>query len=344
MAGDARSKRWLLRVGLQVVALGIACFFFYRQRHVFQGFVSAVGRLRWPWVAAAVAAELASIPPLAQAQRLLLRTSRLRPKRWQMILVTLASNAISMSIPAGVAVAEGYAYTKYRWLGAKREVAAWAELGAGAIAFSALAGLALAGAIIAGGPASGVLLPILSVVWVGSLAAAELFRHPALLTRAVQWLERHVGRRLGAVVARASRRVRDSAEGLGELDPSLTTWLAVAGMSAVNWLLDTVCLVLAFVAVGATVPWGVALLAFAGTKVVSSSGVTPGGIGIVEGGLVATFIAYGINGAAAAAAVLVYRAITFVGLVGLGWLAAAALAARTHKKDRATSPDIRFDS
>jgi uncharacterized membrane protein YbhN (UPF0104 family) len=58
---------------------------------------------------------------------------------------------------------------------------------------------------------------------------------------------------------------------------------------------------------------------------------------------VATFIADGINGAAAAA-VLVDRAITFVGLVGLGWLAAATLTARTHAVDRATSPDIRFDS
>jgi hypothetical protein len=33
----------------------------------------------------------------------------------------------------------------------------------------------------------------------------------------------------------------------------------------------------------------------------------------------------------------VYRAITLVGLVGLGWLAAATLAARTHTDNRATS-------
>lgn len=325
-----RSWRWVLRVGLQVVALGVAAFFFWRQRHVFEGFVSTIGRLRWPWVATAVAAELASIPPLAEAQRLLLRIRGLRPGRWQMALVTLASNAISMSIPAGVAVAEGYAYAKYRWLGAKQEVAAWAELAAGAIAFAALAGLALAGAIIARGPATGVLLPALCVVFAGALAAAELFRHPTLVTRAVRWLERHVGRQLGAIVARASRRAREAAEGLTELDPSLARWWAVAALSALNWLLDTACLVLAFVAVGARIPWGVALLAFAGTKVVSSSGITPGGIGIVEGGMVATFVAYGIKGSAAVAAVLVYRAITFVGLVGVGWLAAATLAARTH--------------
>jgi uncharacterized protein (TIRG00374 family) len=331
---SARSTIWrFLRVGLQVVALGGAAFFFFRERHVFEGFLSDMGRLRWPWIAAAVAAELASIAPLAEAQRLLLRTRGLRPALWRVMLVTLASNAIAMSLPAGVAVAEGYSYGKYRGLGAKREVAAWAELAVGAIAFSALAGLALAGAIIARGPASSILLPALSVVWLGSLGAAEVFRHPVLLTRAVQWLERHVGRRLGAVVARASRRVREVAEGLTHLDPSLAKWSAVGAMSALNWLLDTACLIISFVAVGANVPWGVALLAFAGTKVVSSSGITPGGIGIVEGGLVATFVAYGIKGSAAAAAVLVYRAITFVGLVGVGWLVAAALAAGIHTSE-----------
>jgi uncharacterized protein (TIRG00374 family) len=326
-------RRRFLRIGLQVLALGVAAFFFFRQRQVFEGFVSAIGRIRWPWVAAAVAAEIASIPPLAGAQRLLLRARGLKAGLWQVILVTLASNAISMSLPAGVAVAEGYAYAKYRWLGAEREVAAWAELAAGAIAFSALAGVALAGAIIAGGPGQRVLLPVLGVVWAGSLAAAEVFRHPALLIRTVQWLERHVGRRLGAVVARASRRVRQITEGLTGLDPSPGSWAVVGGLSAVNWLLDTVCLMLSFVAVGTSLPWGVALLTFAGTKILSSSGITPGGIGLVEGGMVATLVAYGIKGSAAVAGVLVYRAITYVGLVGIGWLAATALAAQTHAED-----------
>jgi uncharacterized membrane protein YbhN (UPF0104 family) len=35
--------------------------------------------------------------------------------------------------------------------------------------------------------------------------------------------------------------------------------------------------------------------------------------------MVATFVAYHVEGAVAAAAVVVYRALTLVGLVGVGW-------------------------
>src|SRR5437899_2699968 len=131
------------RILLQVAAVGLVAFFFVRERSLFLGFSRTMARLDWWWILPAVAAEVASIVPLAEAQRAVLHAGGTDTPRWQMILVTFASNAISMSVPAGVAVAEGYAYSKYRGFGAKVTVAAWAELAAGAIAFSALAGLAL---------------------------------------------------------------------------------------------------------------------------------------------------------------------------------------------------------
>jgi uncharacterized protein (TIRG00374 family) len=106
--------------------------------------------------------------------------------------------------------------------------------------------------------------------------------------------------------------------------------VTAGALSAANWLLDALCLALAFAAVGRPIPWGAVLLAFAGSKVLSSVGITPGGLGIVEGGLVATFVAYGVPGPAAVAAVLVYRALTLIGLVGIGWLVAALLAAQSR--------------
>lgn len=101
-----------------------------------------------------------------------------------------------------------------------------------------------------------------------------------------------------------------------------------------NWLLDVVCLALSFAAVYTAIPWGAVLLAFAGAKVVASIGIIPGGLGIVEGGLVATFIAYDVPGASAVAAVLVYRALSLVGLVGIGWLAVALLAVQDGRLGR----------
>jgi putative heme transporter len=251
--------------------------------------------------------------------------------RWQMTLVTLASNAISTSVPAGVAVAEGYSFTRYRRFGANSAVAAWSELAVGAITFCALAALALVGAGIAGGGAEPILLPLLGVVVTGSAGAALLFRHPLVLVRGLDWIQAHLGR-LGRWLGRLTQGIHQTARSLGKVRPSLGRWAAAWGWSLGNWLLDALCLALAFAAVHTRIPWGAVLLAFAGAKVISSIGITPGGLGLVEGGLVATFVAYGVAGSAAGAAVLVYRVITLIGLVGIGWLGVAVLAVQDRRR------------
>ncbi len=336
--GEAKRRRRLaVRVAIELIALGVVLAFFFRERDVFGGFGRTMSHITWYWLVLAVAAELASIVPLAEAQRIVLAVGGTEAPRWEMIKVTLASNAISMSVPGGFAVAEGYAFNRFRKFGAGQAVAAWAELAAGAIAFAALAGIALAGAIVDSRGVGVVLLPILSVVFAGSVAAAGVFRHPHILVTWIDWIERHVGRRLGSLISRAGTHVREVSQRLRGFHPSVRTWATVFGLSALNWLLDVACLGLAFLAVGGRVPWGAVLLAFAGTKVVSSIGITPGGLGIVEGGLVATFVAYGVPGGTAVAAVIVYRALTLIGLVGVGWVVAGLLAVQARRTRHAPS-------
>jgi uncharacterized protein (TIRG00374 family) len=331
---DRGRRRLLLRISFNAVAVGVVLYFFFRERHLFFGFGHTMSRITWPWLVAAFAAQMASVVPLAEAQRLVFAVGDVNIPRWPMILITLASNAIAMSVPAGVAVAEGYAYRQYRRFNATQAVAAWGELASGAIAFAALSAIALAGAVMDSGHVGVILIPLLSVVVAGSMAAAAVFRHPHVLIAWIEWIEQHLGRRPGDLVGRASSRVREISQGLRGVHPSVATWTMVFVLSALNWLLDVVSLAFAFLAVGGRVPWGAVLLAFAGTKVVSSIGITPGGLGIVEGGLVATFVAYGTPGDVAVAAVLVYRALTLVGLVGLGWVAVGALAVE-HRTIRA---------
>jgi uncharacterized membrane protein YbhN (UPF0104 family) len=329
-AGRRRSLK--LRLLLQVLAIAAVAYFFIRERDLFAGFGATLSDLIWSWVLLAFLAELASVPPLAEQQRILLREAGVESDRFQMNLVTVASNAISLSVPAGVAVAEGYSFVRYRRFGANPAVAAWSELASGAIAFSALAAVALAGALIAGGGAEPVLLPLLGVVLLGSLGAAILFRYPLMLVRGLDWIDAHTGR-FGGLVERFTKGFSASARTLVHVRPSWRTWGINWGLSLANWLLDVVCLAFCFKAVGAKVPWGAVLLAFAGSKVVTSVGITPGGLGLVEGGMVATFVAYGVPGADAGAAVLVYRALTLLGLVGLGWLAVAALAVTGRREE-----------
>ncbi len=332
-----RPRATWLRYVLGLAAIGAVVVFFVREHRLFAGFGAAVAHLTWYWVLAAFAAELASLPPLAEAQRMVLRAGGVRSGRLQMNLVTLASNAISASVPAGLAVAEGYSFGRYRRFGAGSAVAAWSELAAGAIAFCALAALALAGAVIAGGGAETILLPVLAVVFAGSAAAAILFRYPSLLARGPQWIQAYAGppgRVLGRVLGRLARGFSQAAYPLTRVRPSIGLWTAAWGLSALNWLLDAAGLALSFAAVHAAIPWGVVLLAFAAAKVASSIGITPSGLGVVEGGLIATFIAYGVAGASAGAAVLVYRAVTVIGLAGLGWLSVALLAIGDHRHAR----------
>src|SRR2546428_660979 len=116
------------------------------------------------------------------------------------------------------------------------------------------------GAIVAGGGAAPVLLPILSVVLAGSVGAAILFRRPDLLVRSFDWIEGHLRGRLGRWICEATRQVRDSLGSLTGVRPSIRTWVAAAALSALNWMLDVICLALSFQAVGGPIPWGVVLL------------------------------------------------------------------------------------
>src|SRR6266704_1550064 len=195
--------------------------------------------------------------------------------------------------------------------------------------------LALAGVVIAGDGAESILLPLLGVVVAGSGGAALLFRHPRFMLRTVGWTEVHLGQ-VGRLVGRLTQGFCRTARALGHVHPSMGLWSVAWGLSVVNWLLDAACLALSFAAVHAPVPWGAVLLAFAGAKVVSSIGITPGGLGIVEAGLVATFVAYGVRGAHAGAAVLVYRVLTLIGLVGIGWLSVALLAVEDRRRARSS--------
>jgi uncharacterized protein (TIRG00374 family) len=324
----------IVRVLLSAGAVVAVAVFGYRQRHLFVGFGSAVANARWYWILFAFVAEILSIVPLAEAERVVLRTAGVNAPLGEMIAVTFASNAIASSLPGGVAVAEGYAYKRYRHFGAAEAEAAWAELASGAIAFSALAGLALTGAVIDARRAGPIVIPLLGFVFAGSLGSVEVFRRPELIVRGVDWIERRVGGRLGRVVEQRTKRIQVLVEDLDDVDPSLNTWAWAFALSEFNWLLDAVCLGFLFLALRASIPSAAILLAFAGTKVLSSIGVTPGGLGIVEGGMVATFVAYGVPGADAAAVALVYRGLTLIGLVGFGWAMVAVLSAEGRHPHR----------
>ena len=68
------------------------------------------------------------------------------------------------------------------------------------------------------------------------------------------------------------------------------------------------------------------LLAYGAAQLAINLPITPGGLGVVEGSLTIALVAYGGNKPATVAVVVLYRLISFWGLLALGWVSWAALA------------------
>jgi uncharacterized protein (TIRG00374 family) len=99
-----------------------------------------------------------------------------------------------------------------------------------------------------------------------------------------------------------------------------------------NWLFDAACLVVAFVAVGANVPWRALFLAYSAAQLAINLPITPGGLGVVEGSLTIALVAYGGGKAETVAAVLLYRLISFWALLPVGWTSWAVVSWDTRRK------------
>ena len=96
--------------------------------------------------------------------------------------------------------------------------------------------------------------------------------------------------------------------------------LDILSWSVANWALDCSCLVFAYLAVGAGVPWRGLLLAYGAGQLAANLPITPGGLGVVEGSLVIALVAFGGGQISTVAAVLLYRIVSFWGFLPVGWV------------------------
>ena len=97
-------------------------------------------------------------------------------------------------------------------------------------------------------------------------------------------------------------------------------YLTVFGLATLNWAADCTALALAIRATGLPVPWHALLLAYGAGAAVGSTGLTPGGFGLVELTVAAALTAGGLPASGALASVLAYRLVNFWLVIGTGWL------------------------
>jgi glycosyltransferase 2 family protein len=93
--------------------------------------------------------------------------------------------------------------------------------------------------------------------------------------------------------------------------------------AAAFWFFDMLCLWCTFQAFGYTIGLGHLLVAYVVAYSIGTLAPTPGGLGAVEGILIALFVSFGVPSAVAVAVVLVYRIINFWLPIPPGFLAYA---------------------
>jgi hypothetical protein len=130
------------------------------------------------------------------------------------------------------------------------------------------------------------------------------------------------------------------------IKPRPRDWLVGVGLAEVNWLADLACLVACCGAVGAhQSSLLLVALAYVAGKTATSLTFLPGGLGVTDAAMIFTLTQGGVSTGSAAAAVLLYRLISFALVVALGWLIwAIAWIADQHRAIDSTTPMDRADA
>jgi putative heme transporter len=250
---------------------------------------------------------------------------------WRAMVMTQATTAVANTVPAGSAIGIGMTYGMLGSWGYSRSRSTTAVLVSGVWnSFIKLGMPVLALALVAlqGGATGGrVLAALLGIA--GLVAAIVVF---ALLLRSAEQ-----ARRFGLLAGRVASKLlglvgRPPVQGWElatvkfrsrTVDLVEHRWIAITATSLISHLSLYLVLLVALRDVGvsdAEVGWAEVLAVFAFARLATAIPLTPGGLGFVEGVLAIGLVGAGGDPDEVAAAILVYRALTWALpiLVGIG--------------------------
>lgn len=305
------------------------------QRGELEGALSYLEDLKWQWVAMAGVTEFLAIVAFGAMQRVLLEAGDVRATLTDMTAIAFAGNAIQNSLPAGPLWSNVFAFRQFKRRGADDILSVWVLVATSIASAASLALVAILGLIFAHNQnvAADLLAVAAGVVGLLVLVRYMLRRHTwtlRVVTAIVRLCQRFIHRPRGD----ARELVDQGWARLTAVTPGRSVWVLAFAFAAGNWLWDCLALALSFLAVGSGVPWQGLLLAYGAAQLAINIPITPGGLGVVEGSLTIALVAYGGPKEATVAAVVLYRLISFWGLLAVGWLAWAALAYENRRHDR----------
>lgn len=298
MTPDARTARGLRAAA----AIGVAAVAAYALRDRIpdpDAIWSSVRRVNPGWLAVAVLAEGLSMRLFAGLLRRLLRSGGIRLTRPRSVAVAYARNAVSGSLPAGPVLSVAFTIRELGRLGAPRTLS--------------VATLVLSAVYSTG---------TFAVLGLAALLSEDATRVPALIVLAAVALSAvplvRLRRRAGARRTGASGRILAAREAIR---PTGRDRLVLVVLALANWLLDLACLAAVCAAAGVGLGPHTVLLGYVAGKVAATVAVVPGGLGVTELGMAATFVGAGVAGSTAAAVVALYRLISYWAVLAVGWVA-----------------------
>jgi uncharacterized protein (TIRG00374 family) len=339
-----RSQWTVWRVLRYLISLGLAVLAFYivtGKTDELGGATGYLEDLRWYWLVVAAVAEVGSIVAYAALQRRLLAAGHVEIGIVPLTGITFAGNAIENSLPAGPVWSAVFAFRQFRHRGADDVLAGWTLVAS--TATSQIALIILAGVGLGAAGSTGSALDLVEVIVVMLVLAGAVL----VLWNRRRVLVRHLAKPL-KLFQRVFRKPRGDPQELIEqalgrmaaVTPSRADWAITICMAMANWLLDVACLVVAFLAVGADVPWRALLLAYGAAQLAANLPITPGGLGVVEGSLTIALVAYGGGRDSTVAAVVLYRLISFWALLPIGWTTWALVSWQVRRQLRQQQPPV----
>lgn len=259
------------------------------------------------WLAVAVLAEAASMRAFASLIWHLLNAGGARLTIPRAVAVTYARNAVSNSLPAGQVLSVAYTTRQLRSLGATTPLIA-ATLLLTAV-FSTMSFVALGVVALLAEPSTRG-----TAAWVFAVTAAGI----ALLVR---FRPRGMARWLAGRGARTDALIGQIRGARAAISLTPRDRVVLPALALLNWLLDVACLAAVCAAAGVSVGPQTVLLGYVAAKAAGVAALVPGGLGITEIGMAATFVSAGMTGVAAAAVVAMYRLISYWAVLIVGWTA-----------------------
>ena len=318
-----RWRRWIwIIIGLAGVLLAARAV--AGSRAELLAAVSNLGRVSWIWLGPAIAAECCAFTALAFAMRRMLRAGGVNVSTGALARLAVASQAVGSVLPAGYLISGVVVLRVLARRGVSQLLALWMLAIAGLLYVVTLLLIGLAGAQLAPAGrnvpdlrlAAAITLGVLVAVFVTGMAVARLRKHP--------WTVHEMAARMpGGPLKRLI-----GGDVLANVSLGRKGWGVAFLWTLLYWISDVACLAIAFLAVGAALPWQGLLLAYAAGQLATLLPVTPGGLGVTEGTMSVALAAYG-GTTAVLAAVLVYRLIAYWAVLPAGGICYLSLRRRS---------------